>query len=59
MAVKDAIGQIINLKENGSIIVVDNLKLSNLLQTLADSMITSINNSNQTPAKLLSQHLNK
>jgi len=42
MAVKDAIGQIINLKENGSIIVVDNLKLSNLLQTLADSLITSI-----------------
>lgn len=57
--VKDAIGQIINLKVNGSIIIIDNLKLSNLLHTLADSMITSINNSNQMAAKLLSQHLYK
>ncbi|KAI8638230.1 hypothetical protein BD408DRAFT_446960 [Parasitella parasitica] len=58
-AVKDAIGQIINLQENGLIVVIDNLKLSSLLQTLADSMTTSLKNSNQTAAKLLSQHLYK
>ncbi|KAI9359869.1 hypothetical protein BD770DRAFT_385688 [Pilaira anomala] len=56
-AVKDKIGQIINLQENGIIMIINNLKLSNLLQTLADSLATSINNANQTAAKLSSQHL--
>jgi hypothetical protein len=56
-AVKDTIGQIINLQENGTTMIINNLKLSNLLQTLADSLATSINNANQTAAKLLSQHL--
>ena len=56
-AVKDTIGQIINLQENGIIMIINNFKLSNLLQTLTDSMATSINNANETAAELSSQHL--
>jgi hypothetical protein len=55
--VKDTIGKIISLQENGSVPVINNLNLSRLLHDLADSMTTSISNANQTAAKLLSQHL--
>lgn len=55
--IKDTIGEIISLQENGSVPVIHNLNLSRLLQDLADSMTTSISNANQTAAKLLSRHL--
>ncbi|KAI7850002.1 hypothetical protein BDC45DRAFT_519179 [Circinella umbellata] len=57
--IKDTVEQIIKLQDNGSIEIINNMKLSNLLQILADFMTASINNSNQMASKLLSQNLYK
>lgn len=56
-ATKDTLAQILGLEEGGFITIINNFALGRLLQSLADSMITSIKNANPNPAKLLAKSI--
>ncbi|KAG1181064.1 hypothetical protein G6F46_011752 [Rhizopus delemar] len=56
-ATKSVLNQIQELEEDRCITIIDNFKLSSLLQPLADSMSISIRNANLNAAKLLEKSL--
>jgi hypothetical protein len=57
--IKDIIKQILDLEQGKSISIINNTKLSQKLQKLADTMTASISNANKTAKELFIKHLSK